>query len=101
MDIENILKLDQKALEIVAQANIEIAAMYKKWDEEKSKIFKSFKENVEKYENDLKNQIKKELEDYKKEIEKEYKNKLSFLNFNEKEQSLKIFENIKENLCQS
>ena len=45
MDIENILKLDQKALEIVVQANIEIAAMYKKQDKEKSKIFKSFKEN--------------------------------------------------------
>jgi F0F1-type ATP synthase membrane subunit b/b' len=99
MNIENILKLDQKALEIIASANSEISLMYEEWEKEKQQILKSFQADIEKYENLLQKQMKKEIENYKNEIIKKYEEKLNFLNFDENKQSDKIFESIKEELC--
>ncbi|WP_024790892.1 MULTISPECIES: hypothetical protein [unclassified Lebetimonas] len=99
MDIEDILKLDQKAFEIIASANSEISDMYEVWEEEKREILKSFQVDIKKYENILQKQMKKEIENYKKEIIKKYEEKLNFLNFDEKKQINKIFESIKEELC--
>ncbi|GAX87114.1 conserved hypothetical protein [Lebetimonas natsushimae] len=99
MNIENILKLDQKALKIIADANNEISVMYEQWEKEKKEIFRSFQENIKRYEKFLQKQMKKEIENYKNKISKKYEKKLNFLNFDEKKQSNKIFENIKEELC--
>ncbi|WP_024789851.1 hypothetical protein [Lebetimonas sp. JH292] len=81
MNIENIAKLDQKALKIIADANDEISDMYEEWKKEKREILKSFQADIKKYENILQEQMKKEIENYQKEIIKKYEENLYSFKF--------------------